>query len=221
MDFGSPPGVYRQTQTDMKYIFHKMTSSLTDPCSGAIRAHTFRLQPDDSLKDSLNKFAHVIFSREREKQSASLFMMTAVGSLKDVTLRLANASNFPSRDAHDRSSNDIKRWSNERFEIVSLVGTFSPSGDCHLHISISDAQGKTFGGHLVEGKVFTTCEVVLGSVSNVLFHREYDEMTGYKELLPKKISKNQVLPGFCIMVVPFLVGLATSLLFLIGYIGNY
>lgn len=191
-----------------------MTSSLIDPCSGGIRVHTFRLHPNDSLKDSLKQFARVIFSRERERRGASLFMITAVGSLKDVTLRLANASNFPSSHANDKGTNDIKRWSNERFEIVSLVGTFSPSGDCHLHISISDANGKTFGGHLVEGRVFTTCEVVLGSVSNVSFEREYDGMTGYKELLPKQISKNHgAYQGFCKIVAPFLVGLAINLLF--------
>jgi len=114
--------------------------------------------------------------------------MTAVGSLSDVTLRLANASRKES-DSDDKkvSGNEIKRWQNERFEIVSLVGTFSRDGSSHLHLSISDAEGNTFGGHLMDGVVFTTCEVVLGSIIGVNFPRELDDRTGYKELIPKQM----------------------------------
>jgi predicted DNA-binding protein with PD1-like motif len=123
-----------------------------------------------------------------KNESSSLFVMTAVGSLKDVTLRLANASkdmDYEVTKTTDKKSseNHIKRWENERFEIVSLVGTFSRDGSCHLHLSISDAHGNTFGGHLMEGVVFTTCEIVLGCIQGVDFPRVFDDRTGYKELL--------------------------------------
>lgn len=71
-------------------------------------------------------------------------------------------------------------------EIVSLVGTISKNGRVHLHISLSDSQGQVVGGHLpAEGGaiVGTTAEVVLGTSNNITFTREFDEETGFKELV--------------------------------------
>jgi predicted DNA-binding protein with PD1-like motif len=160
------------------------------PPSGSVKGHAFRLEPDDSLKESLCQIAQIIFARLPQKECSSLFMMTAVGSLKDVTLRLANASRSD-EESKKSSGNDIKRWSDERFEIVSLVGTFSRDGSCHLHLSISDAKGDTYGGHLMTGIVFTTCEVVIGSIDGVNFERQVDSRTGYKELIPKQIPNDE------------------------------
>ena len=159
------------------------------PPSGSIKAHAFRLEPNDSLKESLSEIAQIIFARMPQKESSSLFMMTAVGSFNDVTLRLANASR---NDASGDKSpeNEIKRWEDQRFECVSLVGTFSRDGSCHLHLSISDAEGNTFGGHLIAATIFTTCEVVLGSIDGVEFDRENDNRTGYNELIPRQILDN-------------------------------
>jgi predicted DNA-binding protein with PD1-like motif len=156
------------------------------PPSGQICGHAFRLRPDDSLKECLCQIAEIVFARIPEDECSSLLVMTAVGSLKDVTLRLANAT----RNDGDKKGNEIKRWQ-ERFEIVSLVGTFSRDGSCHLHLSISDAEGNTFGGHLMDGVVFTTCEVVLGSIQGVNFPREFDDRTGFDELIPRQILRNE------------------------------
>lgn len=133
---------------------------LVVPPSGDVKAHCIRLKPGDELKKCLIDIASVIFARMPEDECSSLFLMTCVGSLSDVTLRLANASKLDG----DGGSNEVKNWSNQRFEIVSLVGTFSRDGACHLHLSMSDAEGNTFGGHLISGIVFTTAEIVMGSV---------------------------------------------------------
>lgn len=133
---------------------------LVVPPSGDVIAHCIRLEPEGELKACLVDIASVIFARMPEDECSSLFMMTCVGSLRDVTLRLANASKHDG----DTGGNEVKHWTNQRFEIVSLVGTFSRDGACHLHLSISDAEGNTFGGHLISGVVFTTAEIVMGSV---------------------------------------------------------
>ena len=173
------------------------------PPSGRCNAHAFRLHPGDPIMQSLKNNVEVILARQ--KQCSSAFMMTAVGSVSDITLRLANASkmddaysngndNFESHTSSNAKSsglNDIRQWSNQRFEIVSLVGTFSRSGGCHLHISLSDATGKTIGGHLIDGIIFTTLEVVIGTIDNVNFSRELDDKTGYKELVPKQILSTE------------------------------
>ena len=68
------------------------------------------------------------------------------------------------------------------YEIVSLTGTLSPTGH-HLHMSISDRDCRTYGGHVLEGcTVRTTAEVVLGVLEGVAFNRPVDARTGFKEL---------------------------------------
>ena len=47
-----------------------------------------------------------------------------------------------------------------KHEIVSLVGTVSADGKCHLHACLADGKGAVVGGHVVGGMtVFTTAEV--------------------------------------------------------------
>ena len=71
---------------------------------------------------------------------------------------------------------------NERYEIVSLVGTLS-DGRGHLHVSLSDAEGKVVGGHVLgDMVVFTTAEIVIGECEQVTFKRELDPRTGFGEL---------------------------------------
>ncbi len=120
-----------------------------------------RLKPDEDLKESLKTFV-------KQNNIQSGFILTAVGSLKQATLRFASQDNYQVFD--------------ERFEIVSLVGTLSTHG-IHLHISLSDKNGETLGGHLVEGCIiYTTAEIVIGTRENFIFLRTVDETTGYKKL---------------------------------------
>ena len=82
------------------------------------------------------------------------------------------------------NAKEIKTWSGG-FEIVSLVGTVE-IGNSHLHISLSNEVGNTFGGHLKEGSIVgTTAEIAIGEMEDLEFSREFDEGTGYKELVIK------------------------------------
>jgi predicted DNA-binding protein with PD1-like motif len=78
---------------------------------------------------------------------------------------------------------------------VSLVGTLSKSGGHHLHASLSDKDGKCFGGHVMEMVVFTTAEIVLGVTETKMFDRVFDKDTGFDELeviTTAKSSKKKV-----------------------------
>ena len=158
--------------------------TLIVPPSGAVTAHCLRLRPGDKLMPSLKQAASVILARIPKEDCSSAFIITAVGSLQDVTLRLANASRM---DGDNDDANDIKRYVNQRFEIVSLTGTFSRDDGCHVHISLADAKGNTIGGHLIDGVIFTTCELVLGTAQGVEFVRTMDDSTGYRELEVRQI----------------------------------
>lgn len=153
--------------------------SLVVPPSGPVVAHCLRLLPGARLMPSLRQAAMIALGRVPRERSGSAFVITAVGSLRDVTLRLANASRFGG-DAD--GGNDIKRYGGRRFEIVSMTGTFSREDGCHVHVCLADAEGDAVGGHLVDGVVFTTCELVLGTADGVEFSRRMDGETGYKEL---------------------------------------
>jgi len=127
-----------------------------------MQAFTFRLKPGQDL---FNEIEAVV----SEKNIVAGCVLSAVGSLTHATLRLANRDYYSEYDGH--------------FEIVSMIGTVSIHGS-HLHISISDGDGKTIGGHLVPGsKIYTTAEMVLGIFDDVVYKREFSEDSGYEELV--------------------------------------
>lgn len=125
--------------------------------------YTFRLKPGDDLFESVEKFV-------QEKNIEAGCVLSGVGSLTRAVLRLANRGYHSTYEGH--------------FEIVSLTGTVSVHGS-HLHISISDGDGKTIGGHLVPGcKIYTTAEIVLAVFPDVIYKRELLENdSGYEELV--------------------------------------
>ena len=126
-----------------------------------MKTYALRLKPGQDLRLELEAFA-----ASRHMQAG--LVITCVGSLAQAALRMADAE----------SSTRLQG----KFEIVSLVGTFGPDGP-HLHISISDSQGRMYGGHLQHGSlIYTTAEIVLGELKDVTFRRRHDPDTGYDEL---------------------------------------
>ena len=121
-----------------------------------------RLLPGDDLAISLRRFA-------AERGIRAAVVLSCVGSTGPrTTLRPAGAG-------------EARRLEGD-FEILSLTGTLSASGH-HLHMSISDRECHTYGGHVLEGcLVRTTAEVVLGVLEGVAFNRPVDARTGFKEL---------------------------------------
>ena len=124
--------------------------------------YTFRLKSVQDLFDSIESVV-------REKQIEAGCVLSGIGSLRHFTVRLANHDTPTQYEGH--------------FEIVSLAGLVSIHGT-HLHISVSDGEGKTIGGHLVSGcKIYTTAEIVLAKFSDVIYKREFAQDSGYDELV--------------------------------------
>ena len=93
----------------------------------------------------------------------------SVGSLNKIAIRLADGKTILEKK--------------DKFEIVSVTGTLSPDG-VHIHIAVSDSVGNLIGGHLKDGCIVnTTSEVCLQVFDNIKFKREFDESTGYEELV--------------------------------------
>ena len=154
--------------------FHKWFSEITDKLSSnspsyasvitnrqQMKVFALRLKPDQDLRQSLKTFA-------KDKNIKAGFILTAIGSLKQATIRFAN-QNFST-------------VLNDKFEIISLNGTLATTG-IHLHISIADKEGKTISGHLDNGCIiYTTAELIIGASEEFTFLRTIDPKTGYKEL---------------------------------------
>ena len=93
-------------------------------------------------------------------------IVSSVGRLKELNIRLSDLSTLHSK---------------KKFEILSLNGTLSKDR-VHLHICVSDEEGKVLGGHLLtECIIDTTCELVI-QILDAKFLSEFDENTGFNEL---------------------------------------
>lgn len=126
-----------------------------------MRAFATRLRPGQDLRDEL-----LALARREELQAG--FVMTCVGSLSRVGLRMAGCP-------------ETERFEAD-FEIVSLVGTLARDG-AHLHMAASDRTGAIIGGHLQEGTIVrTTAEIVVGELTDLAFARPIDPDTGWDEL---------------------------------------
>lgn len=126
--------------------------------------HSFRLTKGMDLKKEIEEYAI--------NNKISGVILSSVGCLTKLAIRLADGETVIERE--------------EPFEIVSVMGTLSKDG-VHLHISVSDSEGNTIGGHLKNGCIInTTAEVVMLEIDNVKFSREFDESTGYDELVVRK-----------------------------------
>ena len=124
----------------------------------------FRLTKGMDLKKEIEEYTI--------NNKVSGVILCSVGCLSKLVIRLADGKSI---------------WEKEgMFEIVSVTGTLSEDG-VHIHISVSDENGITIGGHLKDGCIVnTTAEVVLKTFEDIKFKREYDETTGYNELVIKK-----------------------------------
>ncbi len=131
-----------------------------------MKTYTFRLKPGLDLFDSIEAFVF-------DKKIGAGCVLSSVGSLTHATLRLANRE----------QCNEYEGY----FEIVSMTGTAALSGS-HIHISISDGDGVTIGGHLVSGcKIYTTAEIVLAVFEDVVYSRELLENdSGFEELVVRE-----------------------------------
>lgn len=127
-----------------------------------MKPHCFRLKRGEDLYLSLKKYV-------TKNHIKAATIISAVGCVTKACLRDASGVNIRKVDEH--------------MEIVSVIGTLSEKR-IHLHASFSKEDLSTIGGHLVEGCLInTTAEIVLLEMPEYEFDKEFDEETGYDELV--------------------------------------
>lgn len=127
-----------------------------------MQAHPLRLSPGDDLRVALEDVLSQL-------KLHAAFVIQGIGSLSVAQLRFAGAE-----DPTELRGN---------LEILTLAGSLSPDG-AHLHMSVADSRGRVFGGHVARGcTVRTTAEILLVLLPEHRFAREYDQSSGFMELV--------------------------------------
>jgi predicted DNA-binding protein with PD1-like motif len=135
-----------------------------------MRAWPLRLSPGDDLR------ASVVAALAGQGVAAG-FVLQGIGSLSVAQLRYAGLPQ-PAALRGD-------------LEILTLAGSIAPDG-AHLHMSVSDAQGRVYGGHVGAGCIVrTTAELLLALLPEHQFAREHDAATGFLELTIRSAAQTQ------------------------------
>lgn len=70
---------------------------------------------------------------------------------------------------------------NRPLEITKLMGNVSLKDGqpmVHAHITLADASGNCYGGHLASGTIVFACEVIVEAFDGLQFQRGFDAKTG-------------------------------------------
>ena len=111
---------------------------------------------------------------QRQTGAQAMALVTCVGSLTRAMIRHANRPEATEYRGH--------------YEITSLVGTIDPAGE-HLHLTITDPEGRAYGGHLLAGSsVYTTAEIVVLILDDLAFARAPCPYSGYDELIVNNLA---------------------------------
>ena len=124
--------------------------------------YIIRLERGDKIIESIKNFCN--------ENDVKLGYFFGIGALDQVEL------------AHYIVEN--KKYSSKKFnealEIVNLIGNVATMDNeiyLHCHITLSDKDMKAIAGHLVEGKIAATCEIILIPLNSEI-NRKYDDFIG-------------------------------------------
>jgi len=136
-----------------------------------------RLMPGDDLFASLKKIA-------KDHGIERGIILSAIGSLKNVVfVNVRSHTGIPVK-TEDMMENEPAG----PFELLSLEGNFFPSQEdgepvIHLHAILGTSSGAVTGGHLLKARVFTTAEIILGSLAGSSVYKAKSDVTQRMELL--------------------------------------
>jgi predicted DNA-binding protein with PD1-like motif len=130
------------------------------------KVHIFRVKPGQKLN-------HEVLDYCQKNNITSGIILSLLGSLNNVELGFLKE--LPGKYIAKKFSGPL--------EIVSGTGSIAKKDReiiTHIHLTISD-EIKAVGGHLIEGEIFSTAEVVIGEIEDQI-ERYMDHYTGLNEL---------------------------------------
>jgi len=138
-----------------------------------------RLMPGEDLFTSLKKIA-------KDHGIERGVILSAIGSLTNVVF----VNVRPHTGIPVKAEDMIEIEEAGPFELLSLEGNFFPSQEAgepviHLHAILGTSSGAVTGGHLLKATVFTTAEIILGSLAGSSVYKAKSDMTQRMELLKR------------------------------------
>ena len=138
-----------------------------------------RLMPDEDLFLSLKKIA-------KDHGIERGIILSAIGSLKNVVF----VNVRPHTGIPVKTEDMIEIEEGGPFELLSLEGNFFPSQEdgepvIHMHAILGTSSGAVTGGHLLKARVFTTAEIILGTLTGSSVYKAKSDVTQRMELLKK------------------------------------
>lgn len=130
------------------------------------KIHVFRIRPNAELLGGIIGYC-------REQGITSGVILGLIGSVQNAKLNFLKE--LPGKYVTETYFGPL--------EIAGGQGSVALKGDellLHIHIQLS-GPASAYGGHLVEARVFSTAEVVIGELDFQL-HRYADDHTGLNEL---------------------------------------
>ena len=138
--------------------------------SNGQRAYAVVLETGDEVMDCLQRFVGA------ERIHAA--QLTAIGALSDVVLMYFDAE----------KKDYLRIPVREQVEVASLIGDVaqSPTGDpsLHIHLVVGKRDGTAMAGHLAEGHVRPTLEVIV-TESPAHLRKVKDAATGLALIRPQ------------------------------------
>ena len=135
---------------------------------GAIsRAAAFRLRPGEDVFEGIERVC-------RENGINNGVIISGVGSLKQASYCVPEDRKDGSYTYGDPY---IRKGS---FSVTSLSGMICTTEDGsllpHVHMTIAEGEGASFGGHMVKGCIVSvSLDIVIGEFSGMIMGRRYDE----------------------------------------------
>ena len=132
-----------------------------------MRSLPIRLRPQQDLRSALQAIL-------ADHHVSAAFVVQGIGSLSSARIRFAGMNEAT------EVQGDL--------EILTLAGSLSPDG-VHLHMTVSDAQGRVTGGHVAPGCIVrTTAEILLALLPDHQFSRAPDAESGWDELVVRPLA---------------------------------
>ena len=122
-----------------------------------------RVEKGEDMLEAFTGFAR--------REQIRLATITGIGALQKARISMY--------DQEKKSYNVMEI--NEETELTALLGNLSlKDGEifCHLHATLTDADGKAWGGHVCEGCIVFALEFEIRELMGEDFHRMPDEETG-------------------------------------------
>ncbi|HYS79454.1 MAG TPA: PPC domain-containing DNA-binding protein [Anaeromyxobacteraceae bacterium] len=139
------------------------------------RRFVIKIAPGESLRRRLIEFAQAALVKHA-------VLVSAVGSVQDVHFRgIKTGARLPITPPRIHL-HEVQG----PLELLALTGNLFPdeqgATDCHLHVMGGKSSGEVLGGHLLDARVFATCEIVLTEILAEGLERHHSRTGGVDTL---------------------------------------